>query len=279
MSSAGEAESDKVVDTRDDSVLPDSFEGSLIAAAKAAARIINSGAGTRVLVEVIVPELEIKADDGDQQREWDMCGMFVAALTQLTGQGAGVRAIFPDAGAAAMLKNAWVDASFQIGSLNDRKPVGDEDTLAVLCVPDHQMVDTVRRIASNLATEEVVRPMVMFNPRLFSGDVGIGLNVRRTRQELLDTFVTAYSLRPLPQVDGTLFREYPGRWKVFLPDTEVEGRYRLVEETDTRPSADRLDQIYLRELGGGETGDMPAAASNTLGVLASLNRFMRSLTQ
>ncbi|KMS99808.1 hypothetical protein BVRB_1g020590 isoform C [Beta vulgaris subsp. vulgaris] len=38
-----------------------------------------------------------------------------------------VKTIFPDSGAAALLKYQWKDASFRFSSLSDRKPVDDED--------------------------------------------------------------------------------------------------------------------------------------------------------
>ncbi len=55
--------------------------------------------------------------------------------------------------------------------------------------------------------------VVLFNPRLASGDVGIGLNVRRMREDFLAEFNTTYSLRPVGDV-GSVFRRYPGMWQV-----------------------------------------------------------------
>lgn len=55
--------------------------------------------------------------------------------------------------------------------------------------------------------------MVMFNPRLASGDVGVGLSIRRMRDNFLSRFTTTYSLRPIADV-GSVFRRYPGMWQV-----------------------------------------------------------------
>jgi hypothetical protein len=55
--------------------------------------------------------------------------------------------------------------------------------------------------------------MVMFNPRLASGDVGVGLSIRRLRESFLNRFTTTYSLRPIADV-GSVFRRYPGTWQV-----------------------------------------------------------------
>ena len=46
-----------------------------------------------------------------------------------------------------------------------------------------------------------------------SGEVGVGLNVRRMMLDYLSTFTIAFSLRPVGDI-GTVFRRYPGQWKV-----------------------------------------------------------------
>lgn len=46
-----------------------------------------------------------------------------------------------------------------------------------------------------------------------SGDVGLGLNVRRMRNEFLSLFTITYSLRPLGE-SASVFRRYPGQWQV-----------------------------------------------------------------
>ena len=100
-----------------------------------------------------------------------------------------------------------------------------------------------------------------------SGDVGIGLNVRRMRVEFLSTFTVTYSLRPLGEF-GTVFRRYPGQWQVhcqspseytargtllpartlfdrdvpqqvFIEDESTPGRYSLVAEMKDRPTGDQ----------------------------------------
>jgi Domain of unknown function (DUF1995) len=50
-------------------------------------------------------------------------------------------------------------------------------------------------------------------PKSCSGEAGIGLNVRRMRDQFLSTFTNTYSLRPIGDV-GTVFRRYPGMWQV-----------------------------------------------------------------
>lgn len=188
-----------------------------------------------------------------------------------------LKAIFPDAGAAALLKHQWSDANFSFGSLNDRKPVSSEDEVVVLVVPDYQMLAEVQKIALFLRedTEREARPLVMWNPRLFSGDVGIGLNVRRTRDNFISTFTVVYYMKPLPE--GAIFRRYPGLWQVFLDDKERLGRYILAKEQPTRPNPDDLDVLLMDGQDDEETGE-PSSFVKAMGVFASLNRFMRSLS-
>ena len=99
-----------------------------------------------------------------------------------------------DAGCAAGLAHQWGDrAGFRCASLNDRAvlrppprapspgPDGDATeslpATVVLCCPDPTGLASTRRITSEC--EESTVDVVLFNPRLFSGDVGIGTNVRR----------------------------------------------------------------------------------------------------
>jgi hypothetical protein len=66
--------------------------------------------------------------------------------------------------------------------------------------------------------------------------VGIGLNVRRMRDQFLGSFTTTYSLRPVGDDFGTVFRQYPDQWKVFLADAGLPGRFKLVAERADRPA-------------------------------------------
>ncbi|XP_070016744.1 uncharacterized protein [Nicotiana sylvestris] len=102
-----------------------------------------------------------------------------------------VKAIFPDAGAAALLKYRWKDATFGFSSLGDRKPVSREDEIVVMVVPDYQMLGYVEKIASDLS-DDPPRPLIMWNPRLISEDVGVGINVRRLRRNFLSVSPRVY---------------------------------------------------------------------------------------
>ncbi|KAI5057639.1 hypothetical protein GOP47_0027654 [Adiantum capillus-veneris] len=263
-------------DKADDSVLPDDLAGAILHSSESTAYFVNAG-GTRAIVELLLPELENLNEEGAQQRLWDLARFYLESL-QKDLKVKRLKAIFPDAGAAALLKHTWSGSTFSFASLNDRRPVSKEDEVVVLVVPDYQMLAEVRKIASHLSedTEELERPLIMWNPRLFSGDVGIGLNVRRTRDNFVSTFTVVYSMRPLSQ--GAIFRRYPGLWKVFLDDKERPGRYILAREQPSRPLPDDLD-VLLMEGQEEEASEEPSPFAKAMGVFASFNRFMRSLSK
>ncbi|GJN00938.1 hypothetical protein PR202_ga18165 [Eleusine coracana subsp. coracana] len=137
---------------------------------------------SQLQAELLIPQLEFLNEEGAQAELWALARIFLDTLVEETGQK--VTAIFPDAGAAALLKYQWQDAPFKCSSLSDRKPISAEDEVAVMIIPDHQMLESVERIASQLA-DDPIRPLVMWNPRLVSGDVGVGFNVRNLRRNFL----------------------------------------------------------------------------------------------
>jgi hypothetical protein len=68
-----------------------------------------------------------------------------------------------------------------------------------------------------------LNPPSRATPPQISGDVGIGLNARRLRDNFLNRFTVTYSLRPVGDI-GTVFRRYPGMWKVFVEEPDLPGR-------------------------------------------------------
>jgi hypothetical protein len=200
-----------------------------------------------------------------------------------------VKAIYPDAGVAAMLSNQWPDRTFVISSLNSRRPVAGEDALVVVACPDPPGADDCLR-AVRLTSEQdeqagvPERPVVLFNQRLSSGDVGLGLNARRLRTNFLARFTTTYSLRPIGDV-GSVFRRYPDQWKVFVEEPGMPGRYFVAATTPSRPAGDALDAIVAKALGQDGSSEDDQGGGGAAGVLgnltrtmASVQRFMRSLS-
>ncbi|KAL4422848.1 hypothetical protein ABPG75_009045 [Micractinium tetrahymenae] len=271
---------------RDDDVLPDSLTGALEDSSRATVEALERGVD-RCVVEILLPELwdplsgPVYAEEGDQLRFWKLTRRFLENLAAAL-PGKRIRAVYPDVGVAAMLKNQWTDAPFGFASLNDRRPVSEDDDIVVLAAPDPPGADDAIRISERLGEGQC---MVMFNPRLASADVGVGLSIRRMRDSFLSRFTTTYSLRPIQDV-GSVFRRYPGMWQVFVQDPELPGRYKLVAERLSRPGGEALDYILVDALGpppgaeGGQQGGGATGFINQLGVtISGLQRFMRSLSQ
>ncbi|XP_077253145.1 DUF1995 domain protein, putative (DUF1995) isoform X2 [Tasmannia lanceolata] len=226
----------------------------------------------RAIVELLIPQLQFLDEEGAQGELWELSRIFLESLRELTGCQR-LKAIFPDAGAAALLKYRWKDANFGFASLSDRKPVKNEDEIVVMVVPDYQMLEYVERIASQLSNDPP-RPLIMWNPRLISEDVGVGFNVRRLRRYFLSTFTTVYSMRPLPS--GAVFRCYPGLWKVFYDDKDRPNRYLLAKEQPSRPDAEDIEIIFGDVA---EKSEEPPFLVRAAGIFSSLNRFMKAISK
>ncbi|KAE8010199.1 hypothetical protein FH972_006589 [Carpinus fangiana] len=255
-----------------DSCLPSDLEGAVRQSSLATASFVSSG-GTRAIVELLIPQLLFLDDEGAQAELWELSRIFLDTLIEETGSQR-IKAIFPDAGAAALLKYRWKDAAFGFSSLSDRKPVESEDEIVVMIVPDYQMLQYVERIASDLS-DDPPRPLIMWNPRLISEDVGVGVNVRKLRRYFLRTFTTVYSMRPLPS--GAVFRCYPGSWKVFSDDKDRPNRYQLAKELISRPDAEELEIIFGNVEENSEQG--PSLFTKAAGIVSSINRFMKIISK
>ena len=271
-------------------MLPNSLFDAVQQAGATTAAAINAG-NPRCLVEISVSELfdstsgNIMAQEGDQLRVWELCRFFVESLSQSLGvareKGASVRAVFPDAGCAAGLAARWAGGavSFSIASLNDRSVCKPGDVALVVCAPDPQGVEASQRVAAEAAEQGAA--VVMLNPRLASGDAGIGLNARRLRDRFIGGFTVAYSIRPV--ADGTVFKAYPGLYQVFGADPQRPGRFKLLSEEVGRPSLEdvllTLDNGSAAAAGGVQEGQsgVSAVADNLQRTVASMMRFMKSL--
>ncbi|KAF6146353.1 hypothetical protein GIB67_020447 [Kingdonia uniflora] len=159
-------------------------------------------------------------------------------------------------------------------SLSDRKPVESEDEIVVMVVPDYQMLEYVEKIAARLS-DDPPRPLIMWNPRLISEDVGVGFNVRKLRRYFLSTFTYVYSMRPLPS--GAVFRCYPGSWKVFYDDKARANRYLLAKEQISRPDAEDLEIIFGNVDEKSDEG--PSLFARAASIFSSVNRFMKVISR
>ncbi|XP_042451087.1 uncharacterized protein LOC122035987 isoform X2 [Zingiber officinale] len=254
----------------EDSDLPSDLEGAIRQSSLASALFVSSG-GMRAIVELLIPQMQFLDDEGAQAELWELSKIFLESFMEELGNQ--VKAIFPDAGAAALLKYQWKDAKFGFSSLGDRKPVDNEDEVVVMVVPDYQMLENVERIASLLSTDPP-RPLIMWNPRLVSEDVGVGINVRNLRRYFLSTFTPVYSMRPLPS--GAVFRCYPGMWKVFYDDVNRPGRYLLAKEQPRRPDATDIEIIFGNL---DEKSTEPSFLDKALSIFTSFNRFVKAISR
>lgn len=269
---------------RDDDVLPDSLSDAIRESAAATVDAMGSGF-SKCVVEILLPDFwdpnsgPVYSEEGDQQRFWKMTRRFIDDIVENSVGVTKIRAIYPDAGVAAMLRNQWSDATFEVSSLNDRKPVAEDDELVIMAAPDPPSLDRIVKISNELLPTQT---LVMFNPRLSSGDVGVGLAMRRLRDNFLRDFMTSYSLRPIGDV-GSVFKRFPSQWQVFVADQDMPGRYVLAAERPSRPGGEELDIIVMKALGvedDGDGGEKELGIGDQISILArQMQRFMKSLSQ
>ncbi|KAL5703560.1 hypothetical protein ACHQM5_022094 [Ranunculus cassubicifolius] len=264
-------EDSDIQDEEDDSCLPGDLQGAVRQSAEASAMFVEAG-GMRAIVELLIPQLTFLDDEGAQAELWELSRVFLDTIIEETGCQR-VKAIYPDAGAAALLKYRWKDAAFGFASLSDRKPVEPEDEIVVMIVPDYQMLQYVEKITTYLS-DDPPRPLIMWNPRLISEEVGVGFNVRNLRRYFLRTFTTVYSMKPYPT--GAVFRCYPESWKVFYDDKERPNRYLLAKEQISRPDAEDLDIIFGDVEEKSENG--PSLSDRIGSIFTSVNRFMKAIS-
>ena len=206
----------------DDDELPDNLFDAVATAATATEQAISNGSLGN-LVELRIPELwdpisgNVMAEAGDQLKVWEITREYAAQLCERMGPDSKVKAVFPDAGCAAMLKARWPDAPFAIASANDRLLYQDGDEVLVFAAPDPPSLEKVTS-TTKLANENGAA-VVLVNPRLASGDAGIGLTVRRMREDFLGRMTVVYCLQPLPWCNGSIFKRRHGlaKFKVMSP--------------------------------------------------------------
>lgn len=268
---------------QDDDELPDNLFDAVATAAAATEQAISAGSMGN-LVELRIPELwdpisgNVMAEAGDQLKVWEITREYVEQLCTKMGPDNRVKAVFPDAGCAALLKARWPDANFSFASTNDRILYEENDAVLVFAAPDPPSLEAVRK-ASRIANENGAS-VVLINPRLASGDAGLGLNFRRMREEFLGKMTVVYCIQPLPWCNGNIFKKFPGLWRLYLQDETRPGRFKLVKESNQRLAGDDLDDVVMKEFRPkGEDGEDIEAGplEKVFGVVASLQRFANSL--
>lgn len=245
--------------------LPKDLEEAIAQARSATQAALKDGK-TRIMVELVFPELK------QMPIAWD----FLPALTSL--YGAGLKVFFPDTGAAALAKRDWGLAEFKIEDLgNGRSPlapkVKPEDEAFLLIEPSSVEVLLVEELCQ-LAGD---RPCILFNPKLEDVSIiGIGYAARQLRDRFLSTLEAHYYLRPLD--DFALLRAYPLPWQVWQLIGE---EYQIIAELPQKPVGEVLDQIMMGT--GNQPSNDPEApikrsGGKSPGIMANLQKFLRALS-
>lgn len=238
--------------------LPNTLEEAIAQAKEATTAALADGY-TRLQVELRIPEL----------KPMPVAEQF---LPVLESYGSRLKIFFPDAGAAALARRDWGDVPFKIIDIGTgRTPVETqiqpEDEMFLFIEPSAVEVLQVEKLCEQAGD----RPVVMLNPRLEDiSVVGVGYAGRQVRQRFLNNIETCYYIQSLE--GAAVFRCYPSRWQVWR---EKNDNYQLITEQDTRPVGDDLDLI----LSSGKTRQADSPSAEKSGILAPLQRFLRSLSK
>jgi hypothetical protein len=234
-------------------VLPDTLESAIAQAIHSLNLALDDRVG-RILIDLKFDEL----------KPLPVARELVTFL--LDRYGKNWQALFADAGMAALAQRDWLDLvekyELTFRGINEgRAALRDEDQAFLLVAPSAVEVDLLEKLLA-LAGD---RPFILFNPRLESAEIGIGLTARRLRARFINTFQVIYYLQPLEQ--GALWRAYPHQWQLWQNPAIPETTMRLVYESVDRPSLEEIFQ-RLRQ----KTGRSPS-------FLQRLQNFMDALRQ
>lgn len=152
-----------------------------------------------------------------------------------------VQVLFPDAGAAALATQQAAPAEDVVFRSLTMAQADEYWASFVL----YQVSGVEIQRAEQLAGLVLERPLVLVNPQLDAGVVGIGLAGRQLRTRFLNTFEMLYFLEPLE--GGALRRSYPANWEVWQ---EQNGEYTLRSERGQRPNLEEINQTLVQKQDG-----------------------------
>jgi len=233
--------------------LPNSLE-SAIAQSIDATKVAIADGYSRLQVELLFPELKLMP----------IAKQF---LTGFDSFGSRLKVFFPDAGAAALARRDWQDASFTIldigtGRVPAEKQIQPEDEAFLFIAPSAVEVAQVEKLCQAVGE----RPVIMLNPSLEDAAiVGVGYAGRQLRDRFLNNIESCYYLRAVEE--AALFRCYPFPWQIWL---ETEDDYELFKELPKKPVGDEMDRILAKQT---QPADTPAPKKP--GIFASMQRFLR----
>jgi plasmid stability protein len=169
------------------------------------------------------------------------------------------RLLFPDAGATALARRDAPSLAPLIGSFSDQRRLqGEGSSSGVLLLvgagpSDYEEVE-------GICTHHT-GAVVLLNPVLEDGAVGIGSVARERRRGFLAGWEAAYAL--IPQADSALRRAWPATWQLYRLDPDG---YRAVASFERKPDGEQRDQA------------LADGAGQSLGAtLRSVDRFIEGL--
>ena len=163
-------------------------------------------------------------------------------LEALTPAHAGIRLLFPDAGATALARRDAPEQAGQLSSLGDllrlQQADGGSEGVLILVAPTPADYAEVEQLCA-LHRGSVV----LLNGRLEDAAVGIGMVARERRKGFLSEWQSAYAL--IPTGDGALRRVFPEPWQLYRRDPDG---YRPVCSFEQKPDAEQ--QATALDAGG-----------------------------
>lgn len=192
-------------------------------------------------------------------------------LLPLLDGGGRVVVLWPDSGAAALVRRDWdqtpdppLPPSLALLGLEEADVDATADAGVMIVAPRASEVETLES-AVNSAKD---LPVVIVNPDLVDmGVTGLSLNARRLRARLIDTFEVVYYLKVFNW--GVVLRAFPGKWGLWVDEPDSEVGFRLIAELDSRPSAEDIDNALDDDAEANESG------RTSSGMLTKLGRFLK----
>lgn len=244
--------------------IPESLEAAVTQAKSTTIAALEAGY-QRLQVELVIPEIALQAQ-----------GLALEFTTIFSEYESGLKVFFPDTGAAALARRDWGETSFKVTDLGtSRTPIdtkiSDTDQIFLVVSPSAVEVSQVEKLC-NLAGD---RPVVILIPQLEDVSiVGIGLAARQLRERFLSTLESCYYFRPL---DGAVvLKAFPSSWQVWR---QVDNDYELICSQAEKPMGEALDRILYQGPTSSDLEEEKPKSQRKTGLLASLQQFLRALSQ
>jgi hypothetical protein len=154
----------------------------------------------------------------------------------------GIRLLFSDAGAAALARRDGPELAERIATFSDHLRLRQSGAEVLILVGASQAdYGTVESVCQAHAGR-----VVLVNPNLEDGAVGIGSVGRERRRGFLAQWEAAYALIPL--AGSALRRAHPLDWELFRLDPDG---YRFAASFDHRPDGEERDGALQGDGSGG----------------------------